>query len=100
MLPSFSSGLVALAVSFCGLASAQQYAGDYVNTSLPFVPGSEITFFKITDPTGKITNNMTLINYMSFNSSNQRPITSNIERAVIVVHGLDRDPGTYESNVS
>lgn len=99
MFFSFAKFSVALAVFGYSFTTAQQYAGDHVNTTLPDVPGSEIAFFKITDPTGKVKNNMTLINYMSLTSTNGRPVLSDIERAVIVVHGLDRDPETYESNV-
>lgn len=42
---------------------------------------------------------MTLINYMSYGSNGKRLVGSKVQRAVIIVHGLNRDPGTYESNM-
>ena len=78
------------------IAVAQNYVGTPINNSLPFVPGSEITYFNVITSSGL---NTTLTNYMSFNSSGKRPDPTKIERAVIIVHGLQRDPGTYMSNV-
>lgn len=93
-----SVSAVASALAYSTLSLAQQYAGDFINNSLPIVPGAEITYFRIPDPAGK-NNNLTLINYYSYNSTGQRIVESKIQRAVIVIHGLNRDPGTYESNV-
>lgn len=79
-------------------AQAQQYAGDFINNTLPVVPGSEIVYFRINDPKGK-NNNLTLTNYYSLQLNGQRLVPSQIQRAVIIIHGLDRDPGTYMSNM-
>lgn len=97
--------ILAIAGSFLlQLTFAQQFAGDYINNSLPYVPGSEIAFFKIKDnPSGTnaANNNLTLINYYSTTgTSGKRLDTSKIQRVVIFIHGLNRDPGTYMSNVN
>ncbi|EME46792.1 hypothetical protein DOTSEDRAFT_169606 [Dothistroma septosporum NZE10] len=75
-------------------AAAQQYAGDVIGASLPTVDGAEVAFFKINDPSGK-NNNLTLINYYGLGSNYQRIDTNNIQRAVITIHGLLRDPNNY-----
>jgi len=83
------------------LVLAQQYAGDVIQNSLPSVPGSELVYFKIKEPTGKTPKayNLTLTNYQSLQTNGQRIVPSQMQRAVIIIHGLDRDPGTYISNV-
>ncbi|KAF4304114.1 wsc-domain-containing protein [Botryosphaeria dothidea] len=98
MLPSALKVLLG-ACAFLDLASlgtAQQYVGENITTTLPLVPGSEITYFNIKDSKSR---NTTLINYVSLNSKSQRPDPKSLKRAVIVVHGLNRDPGTYMSNM-
>ena len=87
---SLFSSLLLLA----SVASAQNYVGTPINNSLPAVPGSEITYFNVISSSGQ---NLTLTNYMSLNSSGHRPNLAGIQRAVIIVHGLQRDPGTYMS---
>lgn len=94
--------LATLVAFFAASASSQQYAGEVIDTSLPNVPGSEIAFFKIPgvmDSNKKKAANLTLINYMSHGSDGKRLVESKVQRAVIIVHGLNRDPGTYESNM-
>ena len=98
----FTSVLTALGALFAATTSAQQFAGDVIETNLPNVPGAEIAFFKIPgvqDSNSKKSANLTLINYMSYGSNGKRLVESNVQRAVIIVHGLNRDPGTYESNM-
>ena len=98
----FTSVLTALGALFATVASAQQYAGEVIDTNLPNVPGAEIAYFKIPgvqDSNSKKSANLTLINYMSYGSNGKRLVESNVQRAVIIVHGLNRDPGTYESNM-
>ena len=74
--------------------------GDVIpNTTYPSVPGSEIVYFRVKDPAGK-NNNLTLVNYQSFGSNGKRIDPTKVKRAVIIVHGLNRDAGTYMSNVS
>lgn len=98
----FTSVLTALGALFAATASAQQFAGDVIDTNLPNVPGAEIAYFKIPgvqDSNSKKSANLTLINYMSYGSNGKRLVGSKVQRAVIIVHGLNRDPGTYESNM-
>ena len=96
---SILSAVLALdAIAYNGVAFAQQYAGDVIPNKLPTVPGSEITFFRVNDPAGK-NNNLTLTNYYSHQDNGKRIAESQIKRAVVIVHGLNRDPGTYESNM-
>ena len=92
----FTSVLAALGACISGVVEAQQYAGDVINNTLPGVPGSEIAYWKIAD--GK-KNNLTLINYINHGKDGQRLVPSKIKRLVVVVHGLNRDPGTYMSNM-
>jgi hypothetical protein len=98
----FASVLTTLGALFAAVASAQQFAGEVIDNKLPNVPGSEIAYFKIPgvqDSNSKKAANLTLINYMSYGSNGKRLIGSNVQRAVIIIHGLNRDPGTYESNM-
>ena len=78
---------------------AQQYAGDVISANLPTTANAEVAFFKIDDPSGK-NNNLTLINYYSHGTDGNRLVESKIQRAVIVLHGLLRDPWNYENDVS
>lgn len=97
-----TSALTALGALFAAVTSAQQYAGEVIDTNLPNVPGSEIAFFKIPgvmDSNKKKAANLTLINYYSHGSNGKRLVESKVQRAVIIIHGLNRDPGTYESNM-
>ena len=84
---------------FCHVVTAQQYAGDNITQTIESVPGSEIAYFKVKDPAGKSAH-LTLTNYYSLQANNARLVPSQLKRAVIVIHGLDRDPWTYMSNVS
>ena len=96
------SVIATLVACFAASASSQQYAGEVIDNSLPNVPGSEIAFFKIPgvmDSNKNRAANLTLINYMSKGSDGKRLVGSKVQRAVIVIHGLNRDPGTYESNM-
>lgn len=80
-------------------AFAQQYAGEVISGSLPTVPGTEVAYFKIPDPTGD-NDNLTLINYYSLGTTGARVNNTNIQRAVITIHGLQRDPYNYIKDVS
>jgi hypothetical protein len=95
--------LATLGALFAAAASAQQYAGEVIDTSLPNVPGSEIAYFKISgvlDSSKKgAAANLTLINYYSHGSNGKRLDESKVQRAIIMIHGLNRDPGTYQSNM-
>lgn len=98
----FLNTLAATGAGLCSLASAQQYAGENITTNLPSVPGSEIAYFKIKgvmDSNKNKAANLTLINYYSHGKNGKRLIESNVQRAVVIIHGLQRDPGTYESNM-
>lgn len=83
---------------FPSTSLAQQYAGDVIPNSLPRVPGSELVYFRVADPKGK-NNNLTLINYQNVQLDGSRLDPSKLQRAVIIIHGLNRDPGTYMSNM-
>lgn len=92
--------LTSLIFLFCCIpvSLAQQYAGDVIPNSLPSVPGAEIAYFRINDPSGK-NNNLTLINYYAHQLNGNRVVESDIKRAVVIIHGLNRDPGTYAANM-
>lgn len=93
------AAVAALAAAFVNITRAQQYAGDVIPNSLSTVPGSEITYFRINDPSGK-NKNLTLTNYYSHGKiATKRLVEANVQRAVVIVHGLNRDPGTYMSNM-
>ena len=92
--------LALLFLALCSLffTAAQQYAGDIISAYLPTISDAEVAFFRIPDPS-RANNNLTLINYYSHGSNGNRIVESNIERAVIVIHGLLRDPWNYENDV-
>lgn len=92
---AFAMSLLHL-LTLATIAFAQNYVGTHINNSLPGVPGSEITYFNVISSSGQ---NLTLTNYMSLNKSGKRPDLTQIERAVVIVHGLQRDPGTYMANI-
>lgn len=98
----FTSVLATLGALYADVASAQQYAGEVIDTSLPSVPGSEIAYFKIPgllDGSKTKPANLTLINYYSHGADGKRLVESKVQRAIIIIHGLNRDPGTYQSNM-
>lgn len=76
---------------------AQQFVGSVVENSMPSVPGSELTYFNIVQKGYKDT---TIINYSSLaQPTNNRLNPADIQRAIIFVHGLNRDPQTYIANM-
>lgn len=83
-------------LSFISLSLAQQYAGDNINNTLPAVAGSELAFFKIHDSNNQTA---TLLNYYSLASNGAQINPANVKRAVIVIHGLLRDPYLYINNL-
>lgn len=82
--------------SFVSLSLAQQYAGDKINNTLPAVAGSELAFFKIHDSKNQTA---TLLNYYSLGSNGAQINSANVKRAVIIIHGLLRDPYLYINDV-
>lgn len=92
----FFSAAAALAVStltsFTLAQSGTQFEGKAIPNSLPSVPGAEIAYFNYVDKKGR---NLTLTNYVSKRSNNNRLTPSSIKRMIIIVHGQNRDPGTY-----
>lgn len=90
--------LTSLALS-ASATLAQQYQGDIISASLPTVPGAEVAFFKIADPSGQ-NDGLTLVNYYSHGTDGGRIVESKIQRAVIVIAGLQRDCNNYENDVS
>ena len=90
-----------LSITFLGasLAAAQQYAGDIISGSLPTVANAQVNFWKIANPNGPGHNdNLTLVNYENLGTNGQRIVPANIQRAVIVIHGLLRDPWNYQND--
>ncbi|QDS77917.1 hypothetical protein FKW77_000958 [Venturia effusa] len=81
--------------SFLSLSQAQQYAGENINNTLQAVAGAELAFFKIHDSKNQTA---TLLNYYSLASTGARINPANAKRAVIVIHGLLRDPYLYINN--
>lgn len=91
--------LITLLFSFLSLTSlslAQQYAGNNISNSLPSVSGAELAFFKIRDTKNQTG---TLLNYYSLNSNGGRVNPANVKRAVVIIHGLLRDPYLYIANI-
>lgn len=87
-------------VAFFGASAwAQQYAGDTISGTLPSQDGSEVAYFRISDPSGA-NDQLTLLNYYSHNSSGQRIPESAVERAVIMITGMLRDGSDYQQSVS
>ncbi|KAK3630156.1 hypothetical protein LTR56_017049 [Elasticomyces elasticus] len=84
------------AVALINPSNAQQYAGDVIQNTLPGVPGAEIAYWKIKDTKSS---NLTLINYHNYGKNGKRQDTTKVKRAVVIIHGLNRDPGTYQSNM-
>lgn len=78
------------------IVSAQQFQGRLIPNSLPTVGGSEIAYWNVIDKKGR---NMTLTNYFSLDGNGKRLTTSSVKRAVVIIHGLQRDPGTYMANI-
>jgi hypothetical protein len=87
---------LAVVAALAARVLAQQYAGDVINNTLPTLNGAAINFFKIPDTTSKAGGYATLMNYYSAPNGN-RLIESQVQRAIIVVHGLDEDPWVYWS---
>jgi hypothetical protein len=87
---SRKSSLACLALAIGGV-SAQQYVGAPVNNSLPSTSGAVVTYFNVVDSSGK---NATLLNYFSA-PNGQRQDESKVQRAIIIIHGLNRDPWDY-----
>ena len=85
--------------SLCASAAAQQFAGDTIQGSLPSKEGSEIAYFRVSDPSGA-NDRLTLLNYYSLNSSGQRLQESAVERAVIMNFGQNRNAADYQGFVS
>ena len=92
------SALASIAL-FGASVLAQQYAGDTIYGSLPQRSGSEIAYFKISDPAGK-NDHLTLINYSSLGSDGKRLKGSNVQRAIIMMSGQRRDADQYIGYVS
>jgi hypothetical protein len=76
-------------------AFAQQYAGQTIPNSLPTVNGGNVSFFNILDANGAGT---TLINYYS-TPGGRRPDQTKVQRAIIIIPGLNRDGWKYFGDV-
>jgi hypothetical protein len=74
-----------------GSAVAQQYAGQNIANSLPKVTNGNVSFFNVFDATGGRT---TLINYYS-TPNGVRQDQTKVQRAIIILSGLNRDGWNY-----
>lgn len=84
---------LAIAAQVLSSVLAQQDAGQTVTNTLPIVPGATTKYFNIMANDGS---DLTLVNYFSLNQAYVEQNKSLIKRAVIVVHGQDNDPQSYE----
>lgn len=89
---------VAHALLGASFAFAQQHEGATVSGNLPQTDGSEISFFKVKNPTGGNAS-LSLINYQSLAANGERLDNEKVKRGIIVIHGLLRDPWNYENDV-
>lgn len=80
------------------VSSAQQYAGEKIESDLRDVDGAELAFFKIADPAGG-DRQLTLLNYYSHNTTGDRIVENDVKRAVIFIHGLHRHPHDFIEKV-
>jgi hypothetical protein len=106
-----SAVLAVLAATLPGLVSAQcdevvpgQYTGTvFANDLASTHDRSEITYFKIKDPSGQHTcvddaaGDLSLLTFQSLNTTGGRPDYADIRRAVIVIHGARNDPWNYHA---
>ncbi|KAM0723408.1 hypothetical protein Q7P37_000394 [Cladosporium fusiforme] len=90
ILPYLALSLLSLG----SISSAQQHQGDTISGYLPSEDGSEVSYFKVADPSGN-NDHLTLINYQSLGSDGNRLNNQNVQRAVIMMAGLFRDAGDY-----
>jgi hypothetical protein len=107
------SSLLLAAIAFWRGAYAQcqevvpaQFAGTPFANSLPLVNKlSHITYFKIKDPSGQhvcttdAASDLSLLTYLSFNSSGQIMPNNAIKRLVIIVSGANSDPWNYHQDM-
>ncbi|KAK9413906.1 putative WSC domain-containing protein [Seiridium unicorne] len=106
-----SSVLAFAAASLPSIVSAQceevvpgQYTGTAFENSLAAThERSEITFFKIRDPSGAhvctsdAAGDLSLLTFSSLNTTGGRPVDADLKRAVIVIHGARADPWNYHA---
>jgi hypothetical protein len=99
------------AAALAGTADAQcttvvpgQYLGTPFTTTLaPTHVLSELTYFKIKDPSGQHTctsdaaSDLSLLTFQSLNTTGGRPIDADLQRAVIVIHGAQADAFNYHA---
>lgn len=110
----FSRAAVAFgAAALSGTARAQctevvpgQYSGTPFQHSLASTHAlSEAAFFKLKDPSGQHVctsdpaSDLSFLTFQSLNTTGQRPVNSDLKRAVIVVHGARNDPWNYHAGM-
>ncbi|KAI1873864.1 uncharacterized protein JN550_003133 [Neoarthrinium moseri] len=101
-----ASALSKTAQAQCEEVVPGQYTGTVFQNSLASTHAlSEIAFFKIRDPSGAHTctsdgaADLSLLTFQSLNTSQQRPVNSDLQRAVIVIHGARADPWNYHAGM-
>ncbi|CAJ2510406.1 Uu.00g051090.m01.CDS01 [Anthostomella pinea] len=99
-----AAGLVGNAHGQCQEVVPGQYTGTPFQNNLTSTHElSEITFFKIKDPSGQhlctadAAGDLSLLAYQSLNTTLGRPVNTDIKRAIIVIHGALDDPWNYHS---
>lgn len=90
----------------CTEVTPAQYAGtSWTNSLTKTHPLSEITFFKIRDPSGQhvctsdATSDLSFLTYLSLNSTGGRLQSDAIQRLVIVVSGANADAWNYHKDM-
>ncbi|KAF7539088.1 hypothetical protein G7054_g2461 [Neopestalotiopsis clavispora] len=88
----------------CDDIVAGQYTGTpFANSLASTHDRSEITYFKIRDPSGQhvcssdAASDISLLTFQSLNTTGGRPIDADLRRAVIVLHGARNDPWNYHA---
>jgi hypothetical protein len=77
------------------IATAQQFAGDFIPNKLPVQASANISFFNVRDALGGRT---TMINYYSTPNAKVQD-QKKVQRAIIVLSGAGRNGGDYFTNV-
>lgn len=90
--------MYSIATFLCAFAlpgMAQQFAGQSIPNSLPVVTNGNVSFFNVFDAVGGRT---TLINYYSTPGGKAQNQTK-VQRAIIVLSGLNRDGWNYFTDI-
>lgn len=81
--------------ALAAMATAQQFAGDFIPNKLPVQVGANISFFNVRDALGGRT---TMINYYSTPNGKVQD-RKKVQRAIIVLSGAGRNGGGYFTTI-